>query len=128
MNEYLLLIHKLDEKLAPLSPETQEEFVKKCIVYIDKLQKNGNLKSAQPLQQNRGREISGTINALKDGPFHESKEVKAGYYHILAKDMKEAVAIGKENPEFEYGTNVRIEVIPIKTTEKDLDYVYPSEH
>jgi hypothetical protein len=37
---------------------------------------------------------------LKDGPFNEAKEVIAGYFHIVAGDMQEAVDIAKANPIF----------------------------
>lgn len=50
-----------------------------------------------------------------------------GNYHILAKDMDEAISIAKENPEFEYGTTARIEVRLIKTKEETTDYVYPQK-
>jgi hypothetical protein len=50
--------------------------------------------------------------------------VQLGYYHILAKDMDEAIAVAKENPEFEYGKTARVEVRPIKTKEETTNYVY----
>ena len=59
-------------------------------------------------------------------PFNETKEVQVGYYHILAGSMDEAVLIAKENPEFEYGSTVRIEVRLIKTKEAATNYVYPN--
>jgi hypothetical protein len=57
--------------------------------------------------------ISGTRGALTDGPFAESKEVIAGYYHILAKDLDEAVAIAKSDPRFDE-LGWKIEVRPIR--------------
>jgi hypothetical protein len=51
--------------------------------------------------------------------------VIVGYYHILAEDLEEAIAIAKKNPEFAYSTTARIEVRPIKTKEVITGYVYP---
>ncbi|MGD0209522.1 MAG: YciI family protein [Desulfomonilia bacterium] len=64
----------------------------------------------------------------KEGPFNETKEVIVGYYHILAEDLGDAIAIAKGNPEFEYGTTARIEVRPIKMKEEDTGFVYPNIH
>ena len=63
----------------------------------------------------------------KDAPFNESKEVIVGYYHVLAKDMEEAISLAKGNPEFEYGTNARIEVRPSKMKEESTGFVYPEK-
>ena len=76
----------------------------------------GQLKGAQPLTM-EGRIISGTKGALKDGPFNETKEVVAGYFLISANSFDEAMEIAKDNPIFEEGQNIRIEVRPIKTIE-----------
>ncbi len=124
MKEFMLLIRNEIDHQATWPPEKHQQFLKKCEDYIGKLTKEGKLKSAQPLVR-EGKMISGSKGAWKSGPFNEAKEVIVGYYHILAKDMKEAIAIAKENPEFEYGTTARIEVRPIKMKEESTDYVYP---
>jgi len=116
MKEFMLLIRTEGDHLATLSQEKQQEHVQKVMVYIEELMKAGKLKSAQPLEMDSAI-ISGTKGKLKDGPFNESKEVIAGYFLILANDMKEAIEIGKRNPVFESATNARIEVRPIKILE-----------
>lgn len=124
MKEFMLLIRNEGDSKATFSPEQNQEFLKACQVYIEKLMKNGNLKSAQPLVR-EGKMISGSNGVWKDGPFNESKEVIVGYYHILAKDLDEAIEIAKSNPEFAYTTTARIEVRPIKMMEQSTSYVYP---
>jgi hypothetical protein len=49
MKEFKFLIRNEDDGKAAFSPEQQQQFLKACEVYIDKLRKNGNLKRAQPL-------------------------------------------------------------------------------
>jgi hypothetical protein len=71
--------------------------------------------------------LSGSKEKWKSVPFNESKEVQVGYYHILAKDMNEAIKIAKDNPEFEFGTTARIEVRPIKVKEESINYIYPNK-
>jgi hypothetical protein len=126
MKEFMLLIRNEMGHHESLSPEQQQEFLKKSMVYIDNLMKKGKLKGAQPLPR-QGKMISGSKGTWKEGPFNETKEVIVGYYHILARDMDEAIAIAKGNPEYEYGTTARIEVRPIKTTEESTGYLYPDK-
>jgi hypothetical protein len=109
MKEFMLLIRNEIDHQASWSPEKHQQFLKKCMDYIDILTKEGKLKSAQPLVR-EGRIISGSKGAWKEVPFNETREVIVGYYHILAKDMNDAIAIAKGNPEFEYGTTARVEV------------------
>jgi hypothetical protein len=126
MKEYLLLIlNNIDHQNA-WPPEKHQQFLKSCENYIGKLRKDGKLKTAQPLVR-EGIIISGSNGKWKESPFNETKEVQVGYYHILAKDMDEAIEIAKGNPEFEYGTTARIEVRPIKTKEESTNYVYPNK-
>ena len=124
MKEFMLLIRNQMGHHEAMSPEDQQQFLKKCMVYIENLQKEGKLKIAQPMER-QGKMISGTKGAWKEGPFNESKEVIVGYYHILAKDIDDAIAIAKGNPEFEYSTTARVEVRLIKTKEDTTGYVYP---
>ena len=124
MKEFMLLIRNDGDGKADLSPEQQQHFLKACQVYIGDLMKKGNLKGAQPLVR-EGKMISGTQNAFKDGPYNESKEIIVGYYHILANDLDEAIAIAKRNPEFAFIKGAKIEVRPIKMMEQSTNYVYP---
>ena len=120
----MLLIRNEGDAKANLSPEKSQEFLKACEVYIGKLMKNGNIKSAQPLVRD-GAMISGTPWAFKDGPYNETKEIIVGYYHILAKDLDDAISIAKENPEFAFHSHAKIEVRPIKIREESTSYDYP---
>lgn len=126
MKEFMLLIRNEIDHQVKWSAEQHLQFLKKCENYIGNLTKAGKLKSAQPLVR-EGKMISGSNGSWKDASFNESKEVIVGYYHILAKDLDEAVAIAKENPEFEYGTTARIEVRPIKMMEEVTGFVYPKK-
>ena len=118
MNEFVLFIRADLAKsevaaYADLSPEQQQQHVQKVGAYIENLVKEGRLKGVQPLAM-EGVMISGTRGVLNDGPFNESKEVIAGYYHILAKDLREAVAFAKSDPRFDEERGWKIEVRPIK--------------
>jgi len=120
----MLLVRNQMGHHEAMTPEAEQEFLEKCKVYIEKLQKEGKLKIAQPMGR-QGKMVSGTKGSWKTGPFNEAAEVIVGYYHIFANDMDEAIAIAQGNPEFEYGTTARVEVRPIKTKEETTGYVYP---
>ncbi len=125
MKEFMLLIRNDIDHQASWSPQKTEQFLKRCEVYISTLRAAGKLKSAQPMVR-EGKMISGSKGAWKEGPFNETKEVIVGYYHILAEDMNDAIAIAKNNPEFEVGTTARVEVRPIKMKEEKTSFVYPT--
>ena len=116
MKEFMLLIRTQGDHLAELSPEQQQQHLKKVMNYMSGLMKNGKLSSAQPLDM-EGVIVSGTAGKLKDGPFNETKEVIAGYFLIQANSLQEAIQVAKANPVFEDGTGARIEVRPIKMME-----------
>ena len=119
----LLIRNEIDHQTS-WSSEKSQQFLKACEKYIGNLNKEGKLKAAQPMVR-EGKMISGSKDSWKDGPFNENKEVIVGYYHILAKDIDEAIEIAKGNPEFEYSKTARVEVRPIKMKEEITGYVYP---
>ena len=126
MKEFMLLIRNESDSKSQFSSEKNQQFLDACRVYINNLMKEGKLKSAQPLVR-EGKMISGSKGAWKDGPFNETKEVIVGYYHIVAKDLNEAIEIAKGNPEFEYTSSARIEVRPLKMKEESTGFEYPTE-
>jgi hypothetical protein len=124
MKEFLLIIRNENDNFTKLSSEQQKQFLNKCEVYIKNMKNEKKLIEAQPLAR-QGVIISGSNGKWQEKPFNETKEVQVGYYHILAEDIDEAIAIAKANPEFEFGTSARIEVRPIKVKEESTGFVYP---
>ncbi len=124
MREFMFFIRKQANSESTLSPDQHQMFLKGCESYIGKLKSEGKLISAQPIEWSGGI-ISGKGQTWNQAPFNESKEVIGGYYHIRAKDLEEAIAIAKANPEFEYNRDTRIEVRPLKMKEESTGFVYP---
>lgn len=120
----MLLIRNHADHQQTWSPEKHQKFLKACEVYIGELMKEGKLIKAQPMVR-EGKMISGTKDSLHEGPYADQKEVVVGYYHVLAQDLEDAVAIAKKNPEFEFGTTARVEVRPIKMKEETTGFTYP---
>jgi len=124
MKEYMLLIRNEGDAKAALSADKHLAFIKQCESYIGDLRSEGKLIAAQPLVR-EGITISGTAEGWKEVPLNPDKQVQVGYYHILANDMHDAIAIAKENPEFDYVPSATIEVRPIKMKEEATSFVYP---
>ncbi len=112
MKEFLLIIRTEGNVWSDLSPAQLQKHMEHGTAYIGKLMKEGTIKSAQPLDSG-SRIVTSANGVLKDGPFNETKEVIAGYFHIVAKDMDAAVAIAKANPIFN-DIPTTIEVHPMK--------------
>ena len=124
MKEFMLLIRNKAKAQETWSSEEHLQFVKKCEIYIKGLKKIGRLIAAQPLAR-EGVMISGTIGKWKESTYNETSEIQVGYYHISARNMKDAIAIAKKNPEFAFSATARIEVRLIKTKEKKTGFKYP---
>lgn len=99
MKDFLLLIRTEGDVWTSLSPKQLQEHIDHGTAYIGNLMKEGKLKSAAPLDKG-SRIVTSSNGVIKDGPFNESKEVIAGYFHIVANDVHEAVEIAKANPIF----------------------------
>ena len=115
MKEFMLFIRSEEKPKADLSPEQLQQHIEKVGGFIKRLTDEGRMKSAQPLEM-EGRMLSYQNGKVIDGPYNETKEVISGYYHLLAKDLEEAIEITKEDPRFEEGI-WRVEVRPVKIVE-----------
>jgi len=111
MKDYLLILKTEGSVWTDLSPEQLQKHIENGSAYIGNLIKEGILKNANPVDKG-SRLVTGSNGVLKDGPFNESKEVVAGYFHIAAKDIDEAVKIAKANPIFN-DIPTKIEVHPM---------------
>jgi len=89
------------------------------------LKKEHKLLGAQPLIM-EGVLISKSNNGWEEKNIAVDKDVQVGYYHIIAKDIDEAINIAKANPEFEFVASASIEIRPVKTKESETGFIYPS--
>jgi hypothetical protein len=124
VQEFKLLIRNQPQAKDALSPEQHLAFVKACEAYIGRLKEAGKLIAAQPLQR-EGVMLSGKDGAWQQAPYAEGPDVIVGYYHIVAEDLAEAVSLAQGNPEFSFTSTARVEVRPIKGTERATGFVYP---
>jgi hypothetical protein len=126
MKEFMFLVRNEGDGKADLTPEKHLEFVRKCEVYIGNLKKGGHLIAAQPIVR-EGSIIRHNNGVWKETPFDTSKDIQVGYYHILAKDIEQAIELAKGNPEFEYTPSASVEVRPLKMKESTTGFEYPKQ-
>lgn len=112
MKEYLLIIKTEGSVWTDLSPEQLKSHLEHGGAYIGDLMKKGILKGANPIEKSGSRIVTGSSGTLNDETFNEGKEVVAGFFHIAAKDMDEAIKIAKDNPIFN-DIATKIEVHPM---------------
>jgi len=111
----MVFIRNEGNPITNLSTEQQQAHVQKVGAYIQRLVGEGKMKAAQPLEM-EGVIVAQKNGAFVDGPFNETKEVISGYYHLMAVDLHEAIALAKADPRFEDG-DWRLEVRPIMKVE-----------
>jgi hypothetical protein len=125
MKEFMFYIRNERDAKKSLTSEEHLAFIKKCEIYISDLKRDNRLLSAQPLIR-EGVVISKSNDDWKEKTIETDREVQVGYYHILAKDIDEAIRIAKDNPEFVYVSSATIEVREVKTKENETGFVYPT--
>ena len=125
MKEFMLYIRNAGDAKAALARDEHLAFVKKCETYIGRLKAEGRLIAAQPIVR-EGFVVRRDRDTWTNTAIDPSSEVQVGYYHIRASNMDEAIAMAKENPEFEYVPSASIEVRPIKMKEDETNFVYPN--
>ena len=121
--EFMLYIRNAGDAKAALTPAEHLAFIKKCEVYIGRLKAGDKLIAAQPIVR-EGFIVSKNASGWTSVAVDLTKEVQVGYYHIRANDIDEAIAMAKDNPEFEFVPSASIEVRPIKMKEEQTNFVY----
>lgn len=107
MKDYVLLFRGgLDFTKA--SPEQLQQVLMNWKNWVDELTKKGVYGGGERLTRNEAAVVKGKAKQIIDGPYTESKEIVGGYISIKATDLKQAIAISKDCPIFNFDGNVEI--------------------
>jgi hypothetical protein len=122
--DYLLLFRGNDwEKNLP--PEELKKIVTDWYDWYQRLAAEGKCLGGLPLLD-QGKLVSGKQGrTVADGPFAESKETIAGYFHLRVANEGEAIQIAQQCPGLEYDGCV-VEVRPVG--EQNVTRVRGLEH
>jgi hypothetical protein len=107
--EHLLLIRGTQWS-SSLSPAELQRIMTDFYAWVEGLQNQGILRSAQPLME-EGKLVGGPQRLVTDGVFAESKEAIAGYFLLAVASTDEAVRLAQACPILAHGA--QIEVRPI---------------
>jgi hypothetical protein len=110
-SDYLLFFRGNDwEKHLP--PEELKRVVTDWYAWFQRLAADGKCLGGLPLLDS-GKTVSGRKGrTVADGPFAESKETIAGYFHLRVANEAEAIRIAQQCPGLEYDGCV-VEVRPV---------------
>jgi hypothetical protein len=121
---YAILIYDSESanpSSEPPPPEVMQQVMDEYNAYTQMLRDRGAYAAGEALQpvqtatSIRGSQ-SGDVTTT-DGPFAETKEALGGFYIVEARDLDEALELGKACPGVKYGAT--IEVRPV------MDYPAP---
>lgn len=77
------------------------------MAWFDGLVADGRCLGGQSLTE-AGRVIKGPDRHATDGPYAESRESIAGYFHLRVASLDEATAIARQCPGLPHGASVEI--------------------
>ena len=123
-SDYLLFFRGNDwEKNLP--PEELKKVVTDWYAWFQRLAAEGKCLGGLPLLDS-GKLFSGKNGrSVADGPFAESKETIAGYFHLRVASEAEAIQIAQQCPGLEYDGCV-VEVRPVG--EQNVERVRGLDH
>jgi hypothetical protein len=107
MAEYLILIYENETGWQDATPEASQQTLEAHGRFAKQIgELGGKMLGGNALQPtSTATTIRGDV--VTDGPFVETKEALGGYYLIEAKDLDQALAIGKLCPAPYGGVEVR---------------------
>ena len=111
--QFLLLVYTDAELLDKLPEAEFDAKMRDCLRNADALQERGQVlgfQQLQPASTARTVRVRNGQAAVLDGPFAETKEMLAGFTHIEADSMEEALRLAHLQPWAAYGS---IEVRPV---------------
>ena len=111
--EYLLLIYHDEAQGARASEADKQAMYAAYGAYTQSIRESGNMiggNALLPSSAGTTVRVRSGETLVTDGPYAETKEQLAGYYHVTAENIDEAIELASRIPGARYGT---IEVRPI---------------
>ncbi|MGD8306759.1 MAG: YciI family protein [Ignavibacteria bacterium] len=109
MPEYMFLIRYDDVELTEFSPGEYQKMLTDFNEWRNKLIHTAGLRNSGKLTDGEGKTVrlkKGKV--VIDGPYCETKEALAGFFHIVAKDYNEAIEFSKECPILPLGGSIEV--------------------
>jgi hypothetical protein len=107
MGQYMILIYENEAAYATATPEDYEASMKAHNRFAEQIGELGATMVGGNALQPTTTATTIRDDVVTDGPFAETKEALGGYYLIEAKDLDQALAVGKLCPAGRGGVEVR---------------------
>jgi hypothetical protein len=112
MSQFIYLIRSEEVDFSKFSASDFQQLLEKYQAWTQKLKTDGHFVGGEKLSNDLGKSLrrkGGQI--VVDGPFADSKEAIGGFYIIEAKDLTEAVEVGKGCPSLTIGGSLEVREI-----------------
>jgi hypothetical protein len=107
MAQYMILIYEQEAPYATMNAEEEQRIMDAHMRFYGQVGELGGTVVAGERLESTATATSIRGDIVTDGPFAETKEVLGGYYLIQARDLDQALAIGKLCPAPYGGVEVR---------------------
>ncbi len=108
MAEYLILIYEREAEYATASPDVLQQVMAAHNRFAEQVTELGaKVVSGRALQPTTTATTIRGGDAVTDGPFAETKEALGGFYLVEARDLDQALEVGKLCPAMFGGVEVR---------------------
>jgi hypothetical protein len=112
MAQFMYLIRNEGADFSKYSANDFQELMKKYQAWTEKIKTEGHFLAGEKLSKDLGKSLRiKQREIVVDGPYAESKEAIAGFYIIEAKNLSEALEIGKGCPALSYGGSLEVREI-----------------
>jgi hypothetical protein len=111
---YAILIYDTETanpSSEPPPPEVWQQVMDEYNAYTQMLRDRGVYQGGealQPVQTATTIRQQGGDTTTTDGPFAETKEALGGFYIVEAKDLDDALELGKACPGLKYGASIEV--------------------
>jgi hypothetical protein len=108
MAEYLILIYEREADYAAATPDVLQQVMEAHNRFSEQVSELGaKIVAGRALQPTPTATSIRGGDAVTDGPFAETKEAFGGFYLIEARDLDQALEVGKLCPAMFGGVEVR---------------------
>jgi hypothetical protein len=109
MSQFMYLIRREGADFSKFSANDFQQLLEKYQAWTQKLKTDGRFVAGEKLSNDLGKSLRGKGDEIiVDGAYADSKEAIAGFYIIEAKDLTEAVEIGRGCPSLNYGGSLEV--------------------
>jgi hypothetical protein len=112
MAQFMYLIRNEGADFSKYSASDFQELLKKYQAWTEKIKTEGRFLAGEKLSKDLGKSLRVKQREIVvDGPYADSKDAIMGFYIVEAKNLSEALEVGKGCPALSYGGSLEVREI-----------------